>query len=134
MNASQLKTILDSVVHPDHRNFSLTFSRKKTRGRMGTYFFKRQLIVIYLPLCVTDIRIISTGLHELAHHVVWETYKDIVRSRKTRLHGVFFTSRLTQILNTFNNAYGKKMKGGFAFNKGRPSIVPTFREFPTARE
>jgi len=129
IDPTALKSLLDSLVEPEEREFGVVFSQRKTKYKTGSYhrsFFCRR-ITLY-PNCEGQDRInmIGTALHELTHHLVWHRYSGALwdhfdHKRKIPSHEKFFKHVLDGLIAEFNLRYRKRLKGGFAFNRCRPT-------------
>ena len=133
MTASNMKIFLDSFVIEAERDFGVVFRRKKRKSCLGIYNNVQHRITIYQH---SDgiAKLITTGLHELAHHLLWKRkiiwLVDLLRNGKRRpTHGKEFRKILDQLVASFNSRYEDRLRGSLVVNRRRRVSTPSFVTF-----
>jgi hypothetical protein len=131
MIPGHLKVLLDSLVMPKDRQFDVRFVERRTQRVLGTYRRSTRMITIIRRNNHGPLDVIATGLHELAHHLTWETAQHEYRvaadgKTRCRRHGESFLAKLHTLSLAFNERYRTRLKGAMRCDRRRPGQSPFY--------
>jgi hypothetical protein len=129
LTREQTVRILKTLALPEHRDFRIAFSNIKPRKYAATYLRRTRTITINAGRFESAQDILGAGLHEMAHHIDWETNTALHQRKRIKTHGKEFRRVLRGLVAAFNHRYGDVEKGWLVFNPRKPTRCPRFVKF-----
>lgn len=131
MKAPFIKTLLDSLVAPEERDFEIRFVRRPTRRVSGSYRYSTRTIKIVRRNNDGWFDLIGTGLHELAHHLNFKRGQIEWRlgpsgQRRGQYHGAAFLGALVEVTQAFNRRFCRHHAGKMVCDAKRLRQSPFF--------
>lgn len=121
--------VLKSLARPEHWDFRVAFANAQPRKQVATYLRRTRTITINACHFENAQDILGAGLHEMAHHIDWETNTTLHQRKRIKIHGKEFRRVLRGLVAAFNHRYGDVEKGWLVFNPSKPRRCPRFVKF-----